>query len=96
VNYRKEEERELRERERRSKYPSLDGKRANLLSKKKKKKRCCFRKKRKRNMKLSVDARGDGTMTIITSCMLLLSLLLISLASRDGCNTINKNLIYHV
>ncbi len=47
-------------------------------------------------MKLSVDARGDGTMTIITSRMLLLSLLLISLASRDGCNTINKNLIYHV
>jgi len=41
-------------------------------------------------MKLSVDARGDGAMTIITSCMLLSSLLLISLASRDGCNTINK------
>ena len=92
MNYRKEEERELRERERRSKYPSLES--ARIYSRRRRD--AVLEKKRKRNMKLSVDARGDGAMTIITSCMLLLSLLLISLASRDGCNTINKNLIYHV
>ena len=94
MNYRKEEERELRERERRSKYPSLES--ARIYSRRRRRRDAVLEKKRKRNMKLSVDARGDGTMTIITSRMLLLSLLLISLALRDGCNTINKNLIYHV
>ena len=92
MNYRKEEERELRERERererRSKYPSLES--ARIYSRRRRRRDAVLEKKRKRNMKLSVDARGDGAMTIITSCMLLSSLLLISLASRDGCNTINK------